>query len=121
MNVSTRGQKNVDAFITNVPNFLNKAKAIKSLVRSDHLAVLRKTVIKVKAIRKTVEFRGLTENNKLKMLRKMDAFQWDTITSGTTCPNEMINNFYTKIWPIFDVSQLLKHRYPVEILSSSFR
>ena len=29
-------------------------------------------------------------------------FQWDTITNGTTCPNEMINNFYNKIWPIFD-------------------
>ena len=36
------------------------------------------------------------------MLRKLDDFQWDTITSGTACPNEMINNFYNKIWPIFE-------------------
>ena len=62
--------------ITNVPNFWNKAKAIKSLVRSDHLAVLLKPVVKVKATRKTVEFRDLREHNKLKMLRKMDDFQW---------------------------------------------
>ena len=55
-----------------------------------------------KVTRKTVEFRDLREHNKLKMLRKMDDFQWDTITNGTTCPNEMINNFYNKIWPIFD-------------------
>ena len=102
VNVPTRGQKILDVFITNVPNFWNKAKAIKSLVRSDHLAVLLKPVIKVKATRKTVEFRDLREHNKLKMLRKMDDFQWDTITNGTTCPNEMINNFYNKIWPIFD-------------------
>ena len=84
------------------PNFWNKAKVIKSLVRSDHLAVLLKPVVKVKATRKTVEFRDLREHNKLKMLRKMDDFQRDTITNGTTCPNEMINNFYNKIWPIFD-------------------
>ena len=58
--------------------------------------------MKVKAIRKTVEFRDLREHNKLKMLQKMDDFQWDTITSGTTCPNEMANNFYNKIWPIFE-------------------
>ena len=32
----------------------------------------------------------------------MDAFRWDTITSGTTYPNEMIKNFCNKIWPIFD-------------------
>ena len=102
MNVPTRGQKILDVFITNVPNFWNKAKAIKSLVRSNHLAVLLKPVVKVKATRKTVEFRDLREHNKLKMLRKMDDFQWDTITNGTTCPNEMINNFYNKIWPIFD-------------------
>ena len=102
VNVPTRGQKILDVFITNVPNFWNKAKAIKSLVRSDHLAVLLKPVVKVKATRKTVEFRDLREHNKLKMLRKMDDFQWDTITNGTTCPNEMINNFYNKKWPIFD-------------------
>ena len=75
---------------------------IKCLVRSDHLAVLLKPVVKVKAVRKTVEFRDLREHNKLKMIRKIDDFQWDTITSGTTCPNEMINNFYNKIWLILD-------------------
>ena len=32
----------------------------------------------------------------------MDDFQWDTIASGTTCPNEMINNFYNEIWLILD-------------------
>ena len=36
------------------------------------------------------------------MLRKMEDFQWDTISSGTSCPNEMINNFYNKIWPIYE-------------------
>ena len=48
---------------------------IKSLVLSDRLAVLLKTVVKVKATRKTVEFRDLREHDKLKMLRKMDDFQ----------------------------------------------
>ena len=104
MNVPTRGQKILDVFISNVPNFWNKAKVIKSLVRSGHLAVLLKPVVKVKAIRKTVEFPDLRGHNKLKMLRKMDNFRWDTITSGTTCPNEMTNNLYNKIWPIFKES-----------------
>ena len=80
MNVPTHGQKILGVFITNVPSFCNKAKVIKSLVRSDHLAVLLEAMVKVKAIRKTVEFRDLRERNKLKMLRKMDDFQWDTIT-----------------------------------------
>ena len=31
VNIPTRGQKILDVFITNVPNFWNKAKAIKSL------------------------------------------------------------------------------------------
>ena len=66
------------------------------------LAVLLKPVVKAKAIRKTVEFRDLRGHNKLKMLRKMEEFQWDTISSGTSCPNEMINNFYNKIWPIYE-------------------
>ena len=68
-------------FITNVPNFWNKAKAIKSLVRSDHLAVLLKPVVKLETIRKTVEFRDLRKHNKLKMLREIDDFQRDTTIS----------------------------------------
>ncbi len=102
VNLPTRGQNILDVFVTNVPNFWSKAKTIKSLVRSDHLAVLLKPVVKAKATRKTVEFRDLREHNKLKMLRKMEDFQWDTISSGTSCPNEMINNFYNKIWPIYE-------------------
>ena len=78
-------------YCSNLP--LVFAKVIKSLVLSDCLAVLLKPVVKFKAIRKTVEFRDLREHDKLKMLRKMDDFQWDTITSGTTGPNEMIKKF----------------------------
>ena len=122
VNVPTRGQKILDVFITNVLIFWNKAKVIKSLVRSGHLAVLLKPVVKVKAIRKTIEFPDLRVHNKLKMLRKMDNFRWDTITSGTTCPNEMTNNLYNKIWPIFkECSQLSKHGSPVETFPSSFQ
>ena len=69
VNLPTRGQNILDVFVTNVPNFWSKAKTIKSLVRSDHLAVLLKPVVKAKAIRKTVEFRDLREHYKLKMLR----------------------------------------------------
>ncbi len=75
MNLPTRGQNILDVFVTNVPNFWSKAKTIKSLVRSDHLAVLLKPVVKAKAIGKTVEFRDLREHNKLKMLWKMEDFQ----------------------------------------------
>ena len=56
-------------------DFWSKAKTIKSLVRSDHLAVLLKPVVKAKAIRKTVEFRDLREHNKLKMLRTPNGTQ----------------------------------------------
>ena len=59
-------------------------------------------MVKVKAVRKTVEFCYLREHKKLKMLRKMDDFQGDTITSGNRCPNKITNNFYNKIWPIFE-------------------
>ncbi len=52
VNLPTRGQNILDVFVTNVPNFWSKAKTIKSLVRSDHLAVLLKPVVKAKATRK---------------------------------------------------------------------
>ena len=40
--VPTRGRKILDVFITNVPNYWEKAKAVIGLVRSDHLTVLFK-------------------------------------------------------------------------------
>ena len=98
----TCGQKILDVFITNVPNFWEKAKAVKGLVRSDHLTVLLKPVVKKNAIRKTVEFRDLRQHNKLRMSQKMENVKWDDVTCGTTCPSEMIRAFYNKIWPIFD-------------------
>ncbi len=72
VNVPTRGQKILDVFITNVPNYWEKTKAVKGLVRSDHLTVLLKPVVKKKAIRKTVEFRYLRQHNKIKMSLKME-------------------------------------------------
>ncbi len=59
-------------FVTNVPNYWEKAKAVKGLVRSDHLTVLFKPVVKKKAIRKMVEFRDLRKHNKLRMFQKME-------------------------------------------------
>ena len=38
--VPTRGQRTLDAFITNVPNYWKKTKVVKSLVRSDHDMVI---------------------------------------------------------------------------------
>ena len=62
--VPTRGQNILDVFITNVPYYWLNAKVIKSLVWSNHLAVLIKPVVKKKAIRKTVEFHNLRQHNK---------------------------------------------------------
>lgn len=100
--IPTRAQKILDVFVTNVPNYWGKVSAVKGLVRSDHLAVLVKPVVKKKAIRKTVEFRDLRQHNKLRMLQRMEEVQWDDITCGTIGPNEMIMDFYNKIWPIFN-------------------
>ena len=42
--ISTRGASTLVVFITNFPQLWTKVRAIKSLVRSDHLAVLVKPV-----------------------------------------------------------------------------
>ena len=42
--IPTRGVRTLDVFLTNFPQLWTKVRAIKSLVRSDHLAVLVKPV-----------------------------------------------------------------------------
>ena len=76
-------------------------------------------MVKVKAIRKTVEISDLREHNKLKTSRKMDDIQWDTIISGTTTRSTIFITKYGQY--LKNVSQLLKHGYPVETLLSSLQ
>ena len=93
--------RTLDVFITNFPQLWSKVRAIKSLVRSDHLAVLVKPVQLGKSLRKTIEFRDCRDYNKLEMF-KIENCQLDSFIIDAKCPNEMIDRFYEKVWPLFN-------------------
>ena len=100
--IPTRGVRTLDVFITNFPQLWSKVRAINSLVRSDHLAVLVKPVQLEKSSRKTIEFRDCRDHNKLKMFKKIENCPLDSFIMDAKCPNEMITRFYEKVWPLFN-------------------
>ena len=98
--IPTRGVRTLDVLITNFTQLWTKVRAVKSLVRSDHLAVL---VVQLgKSSRKTVEFRDCRHHNKLEILKKIENCQLDSIINDEKCPNEMIARFYEKVLPLFN-------------------
>ena len=99
--IPTRGVRTLDVFITNFPQLWTKVRAIKSLVRSDHLAVLVKPVQLGKSSRKTIEFRDCSDH-KLEMFKKIENCQLDSFIKDAKCPNEMVVRFYEKVWPLFN-------------------
>ena len=99
--IPTRGVRTLDVFITNFPQLWTKVRVIKSLVRSDHLAVLVKPVQLGKSSSKTIEFRDCRDNNKLEMFKKIENCQLDSFIKDAKCPNKMIARFYEKVWSLF--------------------
>ena len=80
--VPKRGQRTLDVFITNVPNYWKKIKVVKSLVRSDHDMVITYPDDTVKAKRTNSYFRDVRDHHKLTILRELESLDWDMITSN---------------------------------------
>ena len=100
--VPTRGQKILDVFITNAPNYWKNVKVVKSLVRSDHDMVITYPRDIVKAKRTNSYFRDVGDHRKLNMFRELESVDWDMITSNCDNLDEMIIKFYEIVWPKFD-------------------
>ena len=100
--IPTRGASTLDVFITNFPQLWTKVRAIKSLARSDHLAVLVKPVQLGKSSRKTIEFCDCRDHNKLEMFKKIENCGLDSFIMNAKCPNEMLARFYENVWPLFN-------------------
>jgi hypothetical protein len=75
----TRGQRILDVFITNAPHLWTKISIRNCLVRSDHSSVLILPRVPCKAVRRTVNFRDVREQNKIAMDRSLENCNWDDV------------------------------------------
>ena len=97
--IPTRGQRTLDVFITNVPNYWKGTKVVKSLVRSDHDMVITYLRDTVKAKRTNSYFRDVRDHCKLAMLRELESQDWNMTTSNIKNLDEMTLKFYETVQP----------------------
>ena len=70
----------MDVFLTNRPHLWKPTTCVfKSLVKSDHMAVMISTQILAKPVRKTVYIRDVREHRKLEMDRKLAVRDWSDV------------------------------------------
>ena len=100
----TRGQKILDVFITNAPNYWKNVKVVKSLVRFNHDMIITYPRDIVQPKRTNSYFRVVGDHRKLNMLklRDLESVDWDMITSNCDNLDERIIKFYEILWPKFD-------------------
>ena len=101
---TTRGDNILDVFITNVSNYWKKLKVAKSLVRSDHKMIIAYPRETVKAKRTDFYFRDVRQHRKLNMWKELKGIDWNEIDKEEQSLDEMVEKFYTTIWPKFEKS-----------------
>ncbi len=98
----TRGANILDVFISNIPHYWKKVKVVKSLVRSDHKMIIVYPRETVKAKRTNFYFRDVRQHRKLNMWTELNDVDWNEIENEKQPLNEMVEKFYTTIWPKFE-------------------
>ena len=98
---STRQDKILDVFITNVPHLWGTIAVVKCLVRSDHLMVIASPRVPEKSLRKTTCFRDAREQNKIKM--SSDVFFNEKVDDKVQLVQDKLASLYNSCFPTISV------------------
>ena len=98
----SRGNRTLDAFLTNTPWNFSKVTCAKSLVKTDHLGVFVHPKIKPPPPKRHLaEFRDVREHRKVQMFGLLKHIDWSPVINE---PNvrTAVHAFYSILKPVFD-------------------
>ena len=118
----TKGQKQLDIFLTNCPHLWSRLKVIDGVVKSDHLAVVITPRVAVKPEKNPVYFREARDHRKFAIMSELETQDWSFIDdcknvneSVIILLNHVITSAFNNCFSLIEVARMIHTRSPVHV------